>query len=118
MQLALANQCDVKETILDMVWAFRTTPHSVTQSIPFVHMRGRLPSTKLEPDWLKGILYDETAINDSVKFPKKDEIQASLRVEVGDWVKLLYVKARGYVVCGFLVRSSERKRSEHSGDDS
>ncbi|KAJ1218997.1 hypothetical protein NDU88_006568 [Pleurodeles waltl] len=31
---------------------------------------------------------------------------------------IIYVKARGYVVCGFLARSPECKRSEHSGDDS
>ncbi|KAJ1192872.1 hypothetical protein NDU88_002178 [Pleurodeles waltl] len=88
MQLALAKQCDVKETISDMVWAFRTTPHSVTQRIPFVDMRDRLRGTKLVPAWLKGILYDETAVSDSVKFPKKDKMQASLHVEMGDWVKV------------------------------
>ncbi|KAJ1207589.1 hypothetical protein NDU88_002980 [Pleurodeles waltl] len=95
LQLALTNQCDIKETISNMVWAFRTMPHSVTQRIPFVYTRGRLPGTKLVPAWLKEILHDETVFNNSVAFPKKSELRASVRVKVGDWVKVKSGRIQG-----------------------
>ncbi|KAJ1193995.1 hypothetical protein NDU88_003290 [Pleurodeles waltl] len=98
MQLALANQGDVRETISDMVWAFCTTPHGVTGRVPFVDIRGRGPGTKLVPAWLKGVLCDDVGANDLDKSPKRIARQAGLRVEVGDWVKVKSERVQGGLI--------------------
>ncbi|KAJ1090026.1 hypothetical protein NDU88_003166 [Pleurodeles waltl] len=95
IQLAHTNRCDVSVTVSDMVWAHRTTPHSVTQKITFVSMQGRLPGTRLVPAWLKGGWSGNVGNHTFIKSFETQRINAKLRVEVGDWVKVKSGRIQG-----------------------
>lgn len=54
IQLAITNNLRVEESLKEWLWAYHTTPNLITGVSPFVMLRGREPSTKMNPQWLEG----------------------------------------------------------------
>ena len=51
-QLALASGKDVRDMVMDLTWAHRTTRNLTSGEVPFTMMRARQVGTKLFPTWM------------------------------------------------------------------
>ncbi|KAJ1190839.1 hypothetical protein NDU88_000158 [Pleurodeles waltl] len=58
INMAIRGGWNVRTMVNDLVWAYRTTAHSVTGKIPFEKMRGSKACTKINPPWLSSVLED------------------------------------------------------------
>ncbi|KAJ1216590.1 hypothetical protein NDU88_004191 [Pleurodeles waltl] len=52
IQLALQSGLNWRNKIKDMLWSYRTTPHSLTMETPFMLLKGRKPCTRAVPGWM------------------------------------------------------------------
>ncbi|KAJ1152063.1 hypothetical protein NDU88_004841 [Pleurodeles waltl] len=97
IQLSVQNGLNWKKEIKNLLWNYRTTPHSLTLETPFMLLKGRKPCTKAVPGWMGKAGREKVNEEEMLKRVRvgqkaydgrnKGSWKKLEKLKIGDWVR-------------------------------